>query len=181
MYGNICFKNSMKNTPEGWTCNCPVECNTLSYSFSIVSTPFDPQELCPERSTSHNFLMKPFYDNIFERTMIRMKYNMSNVEYCKTQLKYRAEVTFRLATDSMSVTVMSRRLTFYDKMSAFGNKIKFSFFKHHYLHFLGGTLGLFTGISILSLVEVVFWLIRYIVKNSTIASRTQKNHSRIMK
>ena len=74
--------------------------------------------------------MKPFYDNIFERTMIRMKYNMSNVEYCKTQLKYRAEVTFRLATDSMSVTVMSRRLTFYDKMSAFGNKIQlFSFFQ----------------------------------------------------
>ena len=130
---NICFKNSMKHSPEGWTCNCPVECNTLSYSFSIVSTPFDPQELCPERSSSHNFLMKPFYDNVFERTMIRMKYNLSNVEYCKTQLKYRAEVTFRLATDSMSVTVMSRRLTFYDKMSAFGNKIKFSFFKHHYL------------------------------------------------
>ena len=29
---------------------------------------------------------------------------------------------------------------------------------------LGGTLGLFTGISILSLMELVFWIIRYFAR-----------------
>ena len=31
--------------------------------------------------------------------------------------------------------------------------------------FTGGTLGLFTGISILSMVEVVFWIVRFLCKS----------------
>ena len=42
-------------------------------------------------------------------------------ELCKRLLPYRAEVTFRLATDTVSVTVRTRRLSFFDKLSAFGN------------------------------------------------------------
>ena len=42
-------------------------------------------------------------------------------ELCKRLLPYRAQVTFRLATDTVSVTVRSRRLSFFDKLSAFGN------------------------------------------------------------
>ena len=34
------------------------------------------------------------------------------------------------------------------------------------MQFLGGTLGLFTGISILSMMEVVFWIFRYFGKNT---------------
>ena len=41
-------------------------------------------------------------------------------ELCKRLLPYRAEVTFRMATDTVSVTVRSKRLTFFDKLSAFG-------------------------------------------------------------
>ena len=43
-------------------------------------------------------------------------------ELCKRLLPYRAQVTFRLATDTVSVTVRSRRLSFFDKLSAFGNQ-----------------------------------------------------------
>ena len=42
-------------------------------------------------------------------------------DLCAKYLPYRAEVTFRLATDTVSVTVRSRRLSFFDKLSAFGN------------------------------------------------------------
>ena len=56
-------------------------------------------------------------------------------------------MTFRLATDTVSVTVRSRRLSFFDKLSGFG-----------------GILGLFTGMSILSMVEVAFWILRYFVR-----------------
>ena len=35
-------------------------------------------------------------------------------------LPYRAQVSFRLATDTVSVIVRTRRLSFFDKLSAFG-------------------------------------------------------------
>ena len=46
-------------------------------------------------------------------------------DLCKRLLPYRAEVTFRLATDTVSVTVRTRRLSFFDKLSGFGNTILF--------------------------------------------------------
>ena len=70
--------------------------------------------------------MKPFYENKFPPQFIRrlkqFKDNSSSQEqdYCKKNIQYRAEVIFRMATDTMSVTVMSPRLSFFDKMSAFG-------------------------------------------------------------
>ena len=112
----------MKSKAE-WTCGCPKECNTLSYSFSVTSTPLDPEELCTKDSDSK---MWQFYQNKFPadfvRTQMKIKYNVSNdaTDYCKKNIKYRAEVVFKMATDSMEVTVLSRRLSFFDKMSAFG-------------------------------------------------------------
>ena len=103
----------------------------------------------------------------FERKLIEIKNNVSSdqVDYCKRNLQYRAMVIFRLATDSMSVTVMSSRLSFFDKMSAFGKIASPSFTTDNHLirYPSGGILGLFTGISILSMTEVVFWVLRYLV------------------
>ena len=45
-------------------------------------------------------------------------------ESCRRFLPYRTEVTFRLATDTVSVTVRSRRLSFFDKVSGFGEWMK---------------------------------------------------------
>ena len=73
-----------------------------------------------------NFLMKTFYKhkypNQFVRKLIRIRSNVSDTDmaYCKKFLEYRSEVIFQLATNTMSVTVMSSRLSFFDKMSAFG-------------------------------------------------------------
>ena len=121
-------------TIEG-SCDCPMECNSISYSFSVVSTPFDPELLCRDDVNDYNigngksdFLMKPFYKRKappqFERRLLKMMNNISEdaMAYCKKNIKYRAEVIFKMATDSMSVTTMSRRLSFFDKMSAFGKE-----------------------------------------------------------
>ena len=119
----------MKNTPTDLTCDCPMECNTISYSFSVVVTPFDPEEMCPRYNDFDDFMMKPFYDRNrifspkFEKKLLKIKNNVSmtdEVDDCKENLPYRAVVDFKLVTDTMSVTVMSRRLSFFDKMSAFG-------------------------------------------------------------
>ena len=130
----------MKNTPTDLTCDCPMECNTISYSFSVVVTPFDPEEMCPRYKhfdkdyDNDDFLMKPFYERNrifspkFEKKLLKIKNNVSMTDWvddCKENLPYRAVVDFKLVTDTMSVTVMSRRLSFFDKLSAFGKSTKY--------------------------------------------------------
>ena len=73
-----------------------------------------------------NEYMKEFnshkYIHPFISKLRKIKHNITEdaMDNCARNLQYRAEVIFRLATDSMSVTVMSSRLSFFDKMSAFG-------------------------------------------------------------
>ena len=155
--------------------------------------------------TENNFMMREFYKHKFPHPYVRklieiqkevkknktyLTYMMSRLDdrrwlwdgheemldwsYCKRNLQYRAEVIFRMATDSISVTVMSRRLSFFDKMSAFGMYNLLELSKANF-SCSGGTLGLFTGISILSMIEVVFWIVRYLVTNARtrIAKRGQ--------
>ena len=105
-----------------------MECTTISYSFSVVITPFNPEELCPEDS-HYEYLMNPFkdlkYPLPFIRKLLEIKDNITfpgEVEECMNNLQNRAEVNIKLVTDTMPVTVMSRRLSFFDKMSAFGIK-----------------------------------------------------------
>ena len=54
------------------------------------------------------------------------------------------------------------KLYFFCKLSAFG-RLSSEIFSLHAL-ILGGILGLFTGMSILSMVEVVYWITRYFVR-----------------
>ena len=149
-----------------------MECTSISYSFRVVSTKFDEKEICQstEDTLKDQFNYHKF-PRQFIRKLIKIKNNVSEdeISYCTRNLKYRAQAIFRLETDSMSVTVMSRRLSFFDKMSAFGT------YKYRQVGFIpmvtnatGGTLGLFTGISILSMMEVVFWVVRYLVTNTRV-------------
>ena len=116
----------MRNITLEDTCNCPLECNSISYSYSFVSRPFDPKEMCFGEKGSKDFLMKPLYNNKlpdqFVRRLIDFKKNItsSEIEYCNREIQYRAEVKFFLATDSVAVTAMTRRLSSFDKLSAFG-------------------------------------------------------------
>ena len=104
-------------------CNCPMECEFISYSSYYVSSPFDPDELCSKQPGG---LMENFYDNRhppqFVRNLKKFTKNVTSDEYeiCKKNAKFRSEVTFQLATNTMSVTVISRRLSFFDKLSGFG-------------------------------------------------------------
>ena len=95
---------------------------------SLFSTPFDYEEVCPPNIITSDFLMKEYYLNPMPPQMIRnIRGYLNNVtsdmaEICKINSQYRARVIFRLATDTMTVTVTSRRLSFFDKLSSFGIK-----------------------------------------------------------
>ena len=171
----MCFEDNMKNRTTQKTCDCPLECTSISYSFRVVSTKFEHKEMCEK--TTEKSVMKDFdskghqFPHQFIRKLVHFKNSSVSPnaeEYCKRNLQYKAQVIFRLATDSMSVTVMSSRLSFFDKMSAFGKKFQIHRAICYIFNILitGGTLGLFTGISILSMMEVVFWVVRYLVTNT---------------
>ena len=150
MFGYICFEKMMEDgVPH---CDCPVDCDTVTYSYSIVSTPMTEEKECTTTGGGSDFL--EFFDHPFPPLFVLRAeefMNMSStsrlVDQCKKMLPYRAKVTFRLTSDTVSVTVRSKRLSFFDKLSGFG-----------------GILGLFTGMSILSMVEVTFWIIRFCLK-----------------
>ena len=42
---------------------------------------------------------------------------------CEKDVQFKAEVIFRIATNDVSVTVVTRRLSFFDKVSAFGKNL----------------------------------------------------------
>ena len=98
------------------------------------SNPFDPDEMCPKKLPAYAQMMKEFYKHKFPpqfiRNLMMFKDNISadESENCKKNIQYRAEVTFQLATNEMPVTVISRRLSFFDKLSGFG-KIYFLLFR----------------------------------------------------
>ena len=111
-------------------CDCPMECNSISYTFSIVSTPFDSWKMCPRKMGTKDLLMKEFYKRKFPPMFIRKLNQVENKNIsiddeniCKKNIQYRAEIIFRIATNTLSVTVMSRRLSFFDQLSAFGRNI----------------------------------------------------------
>ena len=74
--------------------------------------------------------MKEFYEHKFPPEFIRnlrkFKDNVTSdqAEICKNYMKYRAKITFKLATDTIQVTVSSKRLSFFDQLSGFGNLSK---------------------------------------------------------
>ena len=82
--------------------------------------------MCPKTLPAYAQMMKEFYKHKFPpqfiRNLIMFKDNISadESENCKKNIQYRAEVTFQLATNEMPVTVISRRLSFFDKLSGFG-------------------------------------------------------------
>ena len=93
-----------------------------------LSTPFKEDELCSRSKSNSKSLFKEFYMKPFPPTFIKRAREFmgessisSEYESCRKFLPYRAEVTFRLATDTVSVTVRSRRLSFFDKLSGVGN------------------------------------------------------------
>ena len=107
-----------------------MECDSISYSFSVVSTPFNEIGLCPAKlqtSTMSAFYRKPF-PKPFIRKLKKFIYNEtdSTSEICKINVKYRAEIMFKLATNNIAVTVTTKRLNFFDKLSGFGKNITFS-------------------------------------------------------
>ena len=126
MYASLCFEESIKNFTSEKNCDCPLDCDSITYSYSLVSSRLKEDELCTGNQNSPTPLLTDFYKKPFPSLFIRQlsKYakdtSADTLEICNKYLKYRAVVIFKLATNDVSVTVTSRRLSFFDKLSGFG-------------------------------------------------------------
>ena len=58
--GNICFDRMMKNISTALACHCPMDCDSVSYSYSIVSNPISEEEQCPTKGKGS--LFQEFYE-----------------------------------------------------------------------------------------------------------------------
>ncbi len=78
-------------------------------------------------------------------------------------------VRVRMAESVFEKAQIRLKQTLTDKVSSFGKKITFlevqeySEIRNIYF-FVGGTLGLFIGASFLSLVEVIFWIVKLVCR-----------------
>ena len=45
IYGNKCFEDSMDNVDIEKSCDCPIECSSISYSFRAVREAFNKKTI----------------------------------------------------------------------------------------------------------------------------------------
>ena len=148
------FEKQMRDSSSINQCQakCPQECTKMLYTTSISSEPFDWQGMCDQ---DLNYVLyfdpNPFYQysqpigiiKSYEQMVFNK--NMSNLEFCKETLKRLAVVRIKLASNTVTAIKRSKRVTITGHISN-----------------IGGTLGLFTGMSIMSFIELTFWLCRFL-------------------
>ncbi len=165
----------MSNLTQTKSCACPGDCVSYRYSISVSSTKVNSDDFCrrhKETFSSPRFVGPPIFMRNFNVFVHDEKSDY--FEICKSTLEDVAIVRFQISGQNIVQFKKDLRLTFADQISNFG--------KTMYLHcactfssegltdycylFSGGTLGLFTGMSILSFCEVIFWLLRFVLSNN---------------
>ena len=105
--------------------------------------------------------------------------NSLRLEYCKQKLTFDiAMVEVIMDSPTFIKYIQTIKATTADKLANFGRFLTYFILTiiiklvNHillisiYLIFIGGNLGLFTGMSILSMCEIVFWIIRIILRRT---------------
>ena len=159
MFGGNCFDKIMSNETNYKHCsaNCLEDCHETS-SMTILTNifPLDIDDLCKEGNSFHQYFMKTYKQHFaFQsyKTLVDGKclpdlaMSLSNGSLCKD---YVAKYVAFVGIDSPSRSVMSLKR---DKKYSFNDK----------LGTIGGTLGLILGVSLTSIVEVLFLVIDLIV------------------
>ena len=164
--GIHCFEQVLRRMTNNTSCDCPNNCEDVTYSFLGSSKRIEELN-CPKEPHEDNWIHDFYYkDSLPKKFLAFYDYVTDNKEYgekelCKKNMKYRAIVNFQLVTQSVSRTTQDLKQSFADKLSTFGKfhaQLQCGVF--FIVIILGGTLGLFTGMSILSMAEVIFWIIR---------------------
>jgi hypothetical protein len=163
-------------------CDCKDNCETHNFftSMNFVQREFTDSKYYYDE-VEHtgilaNYLLDPkhFFHDYVISNLTRLLYNLTGNGLA--QRRFREDISilnFYFDTPLVSKLTLEMRMTLFDQIAA-----------------VGGSLGLFTGISIISMVEVVYWLAMYTTaflrfrfkgltkksKNKVVSSAGKKNH-----
>ena len=131
------------------TLRCSRASSFHRYSYSISATQMDPKKICSPNTVAVKFLTNPFI-NLPSRFIRNVEHATQGLDIgeeaiCRRQLTTIAHAKFILASQIVTQTKRDVRVSFADTLSNFG-----------------GTLGLFTGMSLVSMVEALFWILRLV-------------------
>ena len=148
--GKEIFEEQMQNPINIHQCQqkCPQECSKTLYASFVSSETFDIDGLC--KGKYDYFKPKDIQDlqpngiiRSYEEMVIGGEH-LSSHEFCKEALKRFAIVRVRMVSNTVTSIKRSQRVTITGHIAN-----------------IGGTLGLFTGMSIMSFFELFFWLCRF--------------------
>ena len=195
LYGNYCFKKALKRAGSSRKCSCLPTCHHIEFTHIEQQNPIDIKVCHDEGSKlweiatsilyngynplTYNFLKAKEWQEKYKykkanQTFQRWDSDKVTYELCKKIVDHMAIVTVMFDKESYVRTKTSLRVSFTDKLAAFGKFVGLNIISKIDLDLLGGTLGLFTGMSILSMIEAIFWLFKLFgqvarpIQNSTI-------------
>ena len=132
---NKCFEKVMSDSNSTIDCNCPFDCATTRYAYSVSSTAFDPIVLCnPNNKDSLAQALNQYlgkndmaYPPKFIRRFEQVVYDrdIGEDKICQENLKGMAIVKFQLASQIITRIKKTQRVTFADQLSNIGKLLSF--------------------------------------------------------
>ena len=169
--GNQCFAKQLKRFHDEATyCkHCKDDCTMVHFFSTLQREPFSTNQLerdmlfNPEKSTGmlSNYLIDPervFTDDL-SRNITKFFYNLSSDEALARE-RFRRDIAvlnFFFDTPIITLIQLELKTTMFDMISA-----------------VGGTLGLFTGISVITIAEIGWWVWAFVaasIRNSSVKAK----------
>ncbi len=160
--GNACFKSAFDNYQEDLAdlteCDCRSDCGGIHVFSSMSRYSFNDETATQptlwwnpkkEKGRLAEYLLDKDHTLVdeFSKNMTRLALNLSsNLELADK--RFRDDVTILnvfFDTPIITQVKLEMKVTVFDQISA-----------------IGGTLGLFTGVSLISFVEITYWLLRLV-------------------
>ena len=106
---------------------------------------------------------KNFFTNTSTKDILKKEYNLTTANDLAEE-RFRRDISvlnFFFDTPIITKICLEMRVSMFDKLSA-----------------IGGTLGLYTGISIITMIEIVWWLIQFGV-HAFRSTALRDNHTKV--
>ena len=159
--GNGCFN---KVFAKGHRCSCLPTCHDIQFSVNERINDISVEEVCKNKfaieSKLSQTLRMHFHGMItklhhiesllaINETLLERETQDISYVFCKNLVSNSlAKVSVRFENNKYIKTITDRKVSFTDKLAT-----------------IGGTLGLFTGMSILSMIEMGYWILTYVPRS----------------
>jgi hypothetical protein len=153
-FSGYCFEHFMSDESNYKKCgdSCKEDCRGIPMTVVTTYVPINAVDMCKEGSFLKKQLIHSFrqhfafknYETLVtgDGQIPNLQASMANGSLCYQFVeKYIAMVTVESPTSTVAKSAREPRVTFMDQLGT-----------------IGGTLGLFTGMSLLSMIEIVFFL-----------------------